>query len=190
MNKIPTLYVRDPKTFRVTEEVHPDCKWVFEEWHDVLVTEKLDGTNIRVVVRNGEAVHVQKRRNPSRQQKKDGIINSWYVSAYKDQPEDRHIFRAVGDTDFSNLPDEEYRCEAIGPSIQGNPLGLKTPRCVILDPEHLPEYNKNIRGNVRLDKESIRNLESVYFPGHPAEGIVFWHRDGRMAKIKRSDFNG
>jgi hypothetical protein len=31
-------------------------------------------------------------------------------------------------------------------------------------------------------------MQSLYSPGHLAEGIVFHHSDGRRAKIKRKDF--
>lgn len=34
----------------------------------------------------------------------------------------------------------------------------------------------------------LKTLDSLYSPGHLAEGIVFHHPDGRRAKIKRKDF--
>ena|SRR5688572_19260046 len=44
-------------------------------------TEKLEGTNIRVILRAGRVVRVEKRRNPSKLQKQQGIIDGWYVDA-------------------------------------------------------------------------------------------------------------
>jgi hypothetical protein len=37
-------------------------------------------------------------------------------------------------------------------------------------------------------REFLATLDSRFAPGHLAEGIVFHHRDGRRAKIKRKDF--
>jgi hypothetical protein len=34
----------------------------------------------------------------------------------------------------------------------------------------------------------LREADSLFSPGHPPEGIVFHHPDGRRAKIKRKDF--
>jgi ATP-dependent RNA circularization protein (DNA/RNA ligase family) len=50
--KIETLYNRDPKTFKVTDEVRLPEFGLVKTW---LVTEKVDGTNVRIVrtVENG-----------------------------------------------------------------------------------------------------------------------------------------
>ena len=52
MNKIPTLFVRDPENMsRVTREVTPGCEWVLAG--EGVATRKWDGTNVLVEVRDG-----------------------------------------------------------------------------------------------------------------------------------------
>ena len=72
------------------------------------------------------------RRNPSEIQKRNGIIDGWYVDADEFGKEDKWIYEAVENTDLSPWPDGEHSCEAVGPSIQGNPLGLAEAHLCIL----------------------------------------------------------
>jgi hypothetical protein len=37
-------------------------------------------------------------------------------------------------------------------------------------------------------QDFLERADSLFSPGHLAEGIVFHHPDGRRAKIKRRDF--
>lgn len=183
MEKIPTIFERDEK-FKVVNKVKEGCEWVFN--NEGKPTEKLDGTNIRITVRNGTVVRVEKRRNPTKVQKKLGIIDGWYIDADNNSPEDRWIFEAVNNTDVSEWPDNEHSCEALGPKIQGNPLNLEKHTCVPFNMD-IPEFS-----DFPLDYNSMRqflaSMESKYCPGTIAEGIVFHHPDGRRAKIKRKDF--
>ncbi|MFD0535790.1 hypothetical protein ACFQY7_20625 [Actinomadura luteofluorescens] len=78
MEKIPTLFERDDR-FRVVDRPRAECAWVFEGAGTG--TEKLDGTNVRLTVRSGLLVRVEKRRNPSKAQKQQGIVDGWYVDA-------------------------------------------------------------------------------------------------------------
>ena len=89
---------------------------------------------------------------------------------------------------MSGWPDGEHSAEAVGPHVQGNPLGLTVHRCVPFNLE-IPEY-ENVPRNFDSLKAFLSTLESKYAPGHLAEGIVFHHPDGRRAKIKRKDFAG
>lgn len=183
MEKIPTLFERDDH-FRVVDRPRIECAWVFNG--EGTPTEKLDGTNIRLTVRAGQLVRVEKRRNPSKIQKQQGIVNGWYADADSYSAEDKWILAAARDTDVAGWPDGEHPCEALGPSIQGNPLGLATHLCVPFNLE-APVYQDVPRryGDLR---DFLATLESRFAPGHLAEGIVFHHPDGRRAKIKRKDF--
>ncbi|HEU4539369.1 MAG TPA: hypothetical protein VFS00_34860, partial [Polyangiaceae bacterium] len=92
----------------------------------------------------------------------------------------------VKGTDLRDWPDGEHAAEALGPSVQGNPLGLATHLCVPFNLrapvyEHVPRTYEGLR-------QLLARLESRYAPGRLAEGIVFHHPDGRRAKIKRKDF--
>ncbi len=183
MEKIPTVFDRD-RNFRVTDKVREGCEWVFEG--EGTPTEKLDGTNVRLTIRNGAVVRVEKRRNPSKVQKQKGIKDGWYVDADEFGPDDKWIFEAVRGTDVSDWPDGEHSCEALGPMIQGNPLGLEHHLCVPFNMT-IPIYT-NVPRSYKGLRDLLQQLESRYSPGHLAEGIVFHHPDGRRAKIKRKDF--
>lgn len=183
MKKIPTLFMRNEK-FKVTPEVKTECRWVVDG--EGIATEKLDGTNVRLTVKGGEVIHIEKRRNPTKDEKAQGVEPS-YTDAHRDDSLDKHIFKAADNTDVSDWPDGKYECEAVGPKIQGNPLELETPRCYPFKfrPVLLPDAPRTFDEI----KEYLRNLDSRYRPSHLAEGIVFHHPDGRMAKIKRRDFD-
>ena len=183
MKKMPTIFERGTN-FKVIDKIHAGCEWVFIGAG--LATEKVDGTNVRLTIRAGGCVRVEKRRNPTRVQKKQGIIDGWYVDADECDPGDKWIFEAVKSTDVENWPDGEHSCEAMGPKIQGNPLGLENHICVPFNLE-IPTYDEIPRSYNELAKVLVE-LESKYSPEHFAEGIVFHHPDGRRAKIKRTDF--
>ena len=185
MEKIPTIFDRGDG-FKVTNQHRKGCEWVFAG--EGRATEKVDGTNVRITVRAGRVVRVEKRRNPSKIQKQQGIVDGWYVDADEFSKEDKWIFAAVKGTDVASWPDGEHSAEALGPNIQGNVLGLEKNLCVPFNLE-IPVYEVAPRTFDGL-KQYLTQLESLFSPGHLAEGIVFHHPDGRRAKIKRKDFTG
>ena len=183
MQKIPTLFDRDDD-FRVTDRVRVGCEWVLAG--EGTATEKLDGTNVRLTLRGGRVVRVEKRRNPTKLQKKQGVVDGWYVEAQEGAAEEKWIFEAVANTDTTGWPDGEHPAEALGPRIQGNPLELDSHVCVPFDLS-VPTYDDMPRTFDGL-RQALGELESRFRPGTVAEGIVFHHPDGRRAKIKRKDF--
>jgi hypothetical protein len=183
MEKIPTLFERD-EHFHVVDKPRAECGWVFSG--EGTPTEKLDGSNVRLTVRSGQLVRVEKRRNPSKLHKQQGIIDGWYADADEAAAEDKWLVAAARKTDVSGWPDGEHPCEALGPRLQGNPLGLPDQLCVPFNFE-APAYDAVPRGYDGL-RDFLAGLESKFAPGHLAEGIVFHHPDGRRAKIKRKDF--
>lgn len=180
MNKIPTLFVRDPNNMsRVTREVTPGCEWVLAG--EGCATRKWDGTNVRVTVSHGCAMNLEKRRNPTREEKAAGA-EPGYVLASRDDPSDKHIFAAADATDYLKWPDGAWSCEAIGPKIQGGADGEDWRLVPFSLPGYaeqaaLAEFMPRTWGNIR----DILNASGW-------EGIVWHHPDGRMAKIKRRDF--
>lgn len=183
MEKIPTIFDRG-ENFKVINKVREGCEWVLAG--EGAATEKVDGMNVRLTIRAGRCVRVEKRRNPTKVQKKQGIIDGWYVDADEYGQEDKWIFEAVKSTEVEGWPDGEHSCEALGPKIQGNPLGLEKHVCVPFNLE-IPAFDEIPRSFGGLEK-ALAELESKYSPEHLAEGIVFHHPDGRRAKIKRKDF--
>jgi hypothetical protein len=175
MEKIPTLFLRDPGNMsRVTREVDPAAAWVLAG--EGTPTVKRDGTNVRVVVRDGRLRQVWKRRNPTREEKAAGA-EPGYVGCLADDPGNKHTLAAVAATDFVVWPDGEWPCEALGPKIQGGVEG-GGPRLYPFSwaPERLPDCERTFDGIRAL-------LERL-----PVEGVVWHHPDGRMAKLKRRDF--
>lgn len=185
MEKIPTIFERGDD-FKVVNRPRAGCDWVFAG--EGMATEKLDGTNIRLTVRSGQVVRVEKRRNPSKVQKQQGIVDGWYVDADEYGKDDKWIYEAVRATDVTGWPEGEHSAEALGPSIQGNVLGLDRHICVPFNLE-IPVFADVPRSYDQL-REYLSALESKFSPGNLAEGIVFHHPDGRRAKIKRKDFAG
>jgi hypothetical protein len=141
---------------------------------------------VRITLRAGHAVRIEKRRNPTKLQKQQGVIDGWYVDADEHSKEDKWIFEAVRGTEVHGWPDGEHSVEAVGPHIQGNALGLTKHLCIPFNLE-IPAY-ENVPRTYDGLKRMLENLESRFSPGHLAEGIVFHHPDGRRAKIKRKDF--
>ncbi len=178
MDKIPTLFLRNPERMQlVTHEVNPDAAWVLEGYGTPTV--KKDGTNIRVTVAAGQCTLVEKRRNPTREEKASGA-EPGYVEAHRDDPADKHIFAAVDATHFYDWPNGAHPCEALGPKIQG---GVESP-LPCLYAFSIPHYVYALTDNPRTFEE-MRD----YLATHPIEGIV-WHDRlrHRYAKIKRRDF--
>lgn len=187
MQKIPTLFKRNWDTGRIT-----NSRIVSEEsLEGAVATEKLDGTNVRVTIRNGVPVRLEKRRNPTKPQKGLGIIDPWYVDANPNAPEDKHIFESVDNTDMSSIPDGEWSAEALGPKIQGNPLGLDTHILIFFS---VPEVRQRMEIDVSsLEFQSLRELlptlRSSISPTKRVEGLVWWSPRGEpVAKIKLKDF--
>ncbi len=177
MEKIPTLFVRNPENMKlVTRDINPDAAWVFTA--NVVPTVKKDGTNIRVTVQDNECVHVEKRRNPTREEKAAGA-EPGYVDASRDDPQDKHIFAAVDATDFSSFIDGMWPCEALGPKIQG---GIESD-ISCLYPFWL---NPIVLSHVALNYDAIK----AFLEEHPIEGIVWQDvHHYRAVKVKRRDFN-
>src|SRR5258708_2244292 len=178
MEKIPTLFLRNPANMKfVTREVNPEAVWVFEGNSNP--TRKRDGTNIRITIQNGEWTLIEKRRNPTREEKAIGA-EPGYIDAHPYDPADKHIFAAVDAENFHNWPDGMWPCEALGPKIQG---GVESSVPVL--------YPFSFRASRLLDFPTIVTFDNIrdYLEIHPIEGIV-WHDPmlHRMAKIKRRDF--
>lgn len=183
MKKIPTIFVRDfsKRPCLVTTEVTPGCEWVFEG--EGVATRKWDGTC--VLIREGKMYaryDCKKGRTPPEgfepcEEAPDPNTGHWpgWI-AVEGQPQYKWHREALGVRSVEPLPDGTY--ELLGPKINGNPD--KAPSHILIrhgnpQPQPQPE-DRSFEGIKAL-------LNELLF-----EGIVFHHEDGRMAKIKRSDF--
>ncbi len=185
MRKIPTIFKRDENNGgKITNEyvIEPELFLI------ATATEKLDGMNVRVTVRNHTPVRMEKRRNPSKLEKVKGIMEPWYTDT-SESAEDKWLRDALANTDFSNVPDGEWSGEAIGPNIQGNPLNLPTNRIVFFTLGQCPVF-ENVPTTFDELKEWLPKQKSKYGVDCGIEGIV-WHISvGPVMKIKTKDFTG
>ena len=185
MRKIKTIFDRDWTGNRSVINKYVD-DFSPEMLKDAKATEKLDGTNVRVTVRNHTVVRIEKRRNPDKIQKHKGIEEPWYIDASQ-FTEDKWINDAVANTDFSTIPDGEWSGEIIGKNIQGNPLNLENNRVVFFSLGQAPVFE-----NVPTDYEGLKNWlpiqKSKYGNNCGIEGIIFHCPNGDMYKIKVKDF--
>lgn len=188
MRKIKTIFDRDWEGSRkvidkYVEGFTPDLL------NGAIATEKLDGTNIRVTIRNGEVMRVEKRRNPDKIQKQKGITEPWYIDASPYEAGDKWIYDAVKNTDVSKLPDGEWSGEALGKNIQGNELKLDNNRVVFFTLNQAPIF-ENVPINYEGLKAWLPTQKSKYGNDCGIEGIVWHCPNGDMFKIKVKDFLG
>lgn len=179
MEKIISLFQRNYEGDRlVRDEVVPGAEWV--QAGEGMATVKWDGTSC--MVRDG-TLYKRYDAKPGRRPPPHGFelsgesdpvtgrVQGWVPVG--DWPEDRWHREAFTDRS-SALADGTY--ELIGPKVQGNPHGAALHRLIPHGNEELPDAPRDYAG--------IR----AYLAGHPIEGIVWHHPDGRMVKIKARDF--
>ena len=189
MKKIRTIFDRNWETDRKINSKLIVTDFNFE---DSIATEKLDGMNVRITVRNETVVRVEKRRNPNKTQKQNGIQDPWYVDAIASDKADSYIFEAVENTDLSGIPDGEWSAEALGEKIQGNPLNLIGHTLFIFSLSSWKE--RVIYKDVPIEFEELKDWlpkqKSIFGNDCGIEGIV-WHnqKTGEMCKIKAKDFS-
>ena len=188
MPKIHSPFIREmiDGFYVVTPKIDEDYKWVFEE-EGVMAVEKLDGTNVSIVVEDGTITHIYNRttRIPFFNKGKSWIVQG-ILESY--------------DRGYCNLTDGQYFGELIGPKVQGNPYKLDRHMWIPFQTygqKHLRykswgQYPKDFKAISEWFKTDIFSLFSrrhnseheKMFP----EGIVFTHPDGRMAKLRRDMF--
>lgn len=191
MPKLESPFVRKEinGNYVVTSEVTPGFEWVFED-DSVIAIEKLDGTNVSIVIKEGQVVSIWNRTEKiSNFHKHKTFIMKGLLESF-----DRGY--------FDELADGQHFGELIGPKVNGNPYHLT---------EHLwipfQTYAKNHLAYKSWGKypktfEAIStwfkdNLFSLFLlkreirkddPRHFVEGVIFMHPDGRMAKLRKDMF--
>lgn len=175
MKKIQTLFERNPENMKyVLPTVRECCAWVTAG--EGIATVKFDGTCCLIqsgTLYRRHALKEGKSRPPGwfhwskDPDQKSG--HGWVP--VNDSPNDwQH--REVIDLAYK-LTDGTY--ELVGPKIQRNP-------------HHLEQYTLKKHGSVEIDfpvtYDEIKTALATLFE----EGVVWHHPDGRMAKIKRTDF--
>jgi len=176
MKKIPSLFARNHETNGlVRNEITPGCEWVIAG--EGIATRKYDGACCmfragvfykRRTLRLGDRAPVD--FEPATEfDLATGLQQGW-VPVSPDAPEDCY-FREVA---LEPLPDGTY--ELCGPMIQSNPEKF--------DVRVLVPHGKDFLSYCPRDFRGLMD----YLRGRDIEGVVWWHPDGRMAKLKGTDF--
>ncbi|ACU61350.1 RNA ligase 1 family protein [Chitinophaga pinensis] len=167
--------------FLATKEVTPGCEWVVAG--EGKATRKWDGTAVlkegAELFRRYDAKHGKTPPDGFRPcQDPDPITGHWpgWVPVDPHNPADKYICEAFGISQSDCIMDGTY--EAIGPKINGNREKGNHHRMVRHGSHVFPEVPRDYDGLKRWFEEVNANCE----------GIVFHHPDGRMCKVKRSDF--
>jgi len=190
MKKITTLYKKDVNNLsRVIKEVNPENEWVFGS--DVIATQKFDGSAcmIKDCILYKRYDAKKGREKPEYGipcQEEDPITGHqpYWVLCYKRKPEDKYFCEA-----FEAMVDEDKKLPACFDSLDGTYelCGEKVEG----NPEHIKGHKLLKHGSVVLDISdySFEGLKAYLSnPLNDIEGIVFHHTDGRMCKIRKSDF--
>ena len=188
MQKTPSVFLRDftlPGN-PLTRQVNPEAQWVIDG--EGVATRKYDGTCVmlddqgrwwaRREVKPGKPTPANFRRVDG--DDTTGKVMGWEPIEQSGWAKFHAEVLASGVTYGGGLPGTY---ELVGPRINGNPERLPEHRLIrhadaeqILWPRSDRTYDR------------IRGLVLDLHAGHGWEGIVFHHPDGRMAKIKASDF--
>lgn len=183
MNKIKTIFERDWNGNRkVIDQLIVDF-----DFSSAIATEKVNGTNVRLTVRNHTLVRLEKRRNPDKIQKQKGIEEPWYVDADEFDSADKYMWQAVKNTDLLTIEDGEWSGEVIGPDIQGNPLKLEKNFVLLFTCGQAPIF-ENVPTDYTELKEWLPKQKSKAGKDCGIEGIVWHGKNGEMVKIKCKDF--
>jgi hypothetical protein len=184
MKKIISLFARNYNgDYKVRNEVVAGAEWVVNG--EGQATVKHDG--VAVLIRSGVAF-TRYDNKPGRTaptgffpaQDPDpvtGRVPGWVPT---DGTQSKYIREAVENAVAKypeGIPDGTY--EACGPKI-GTRHGS--------NPEGLTEHTLFAHGSEVLDCPRTFDELMVYLKDRPIEGIVWHHVDGRMVKVKKSDF--
>lgn len=190
MPKLESPYVRkinEKGDYVVTPEITPGAEWVFNgSPEEVLATEKLDGTDVSIVIENGMITSVWNRteRIPFFNKGKHFIVEGVYEAYLRG---------------YCELPDGQYFGEVIGPKLNGNPYKLEKHLWVPFETycrdklsyESFHKYPKTFEG---LNKWFLTEIDeggifSLFMRKRgikqKPEGIVFHNiKTGQMYKLR------
>lgn len=201
MLKLESPFVRKlvGKKYLVTPDINPGYEWVFDDT-TVLAIEKLDGTNVSIVIEDGIVKQIWNRKNRI-------LTNGIPTSLNAGQ---KYIVEGVLtaiEKHYCNLSDGQHFGEVIGPKFgrahEGGANPYKLDQHIWIpfktySKEHLAykSWGKYPKDFDTISKWFESNLMPLYFlrkhgkdaPNQYVEGIVFTHPDGRMAKLRRDMF--
>lgn len=175
-----------------TPEIEPGYEWVFTE-PGVKAVDKLHGTNICLVFDDGKLLHVDNRSTR--------ILESPEIRLGLPTSLSRVLQGVLVAFERGWLPKDikgRIYGELVGPTINGNLHRLDKHHFVPFDYLKASHHWKSwARGDYPKDYQTIKDwfkeLPSLFAKKIAkqdvlAEGLVFHHLDGRMAKLRRDMF--
>jgi len=176
----------------VTPEITPGCEWVFED-PAVRAVDKLHGTNI--------CVHFNKGIISSIDNRDTRVVINPFISLYLPRNIIQMMAGIINSMEKGWISDIETGSvygELIAPKINGNLHQVDRPYFVPFDFLYEKCHWKSwIRGQYPKTFESMsewfKEMPSLFTTDRIkklrlAEGVVFTHPDGRMAKLRRDMF--
>ena len=188
--KLRSPFIRQTinNNYIVTPEIDEDYKWVFED--GVRAVDKLDGMNILVRIKDGKIHRIFNRTYEK------FIFNVAQTSL------EGFIMEGIAHTiqrGWLNFEDGDYYGELIGKRINTNRHQLKNhlfvPFNYLKEKCHWHSWEQNkYPKTFEAISEWFKELPSLFnarlkLPEIKAEGLVFYHPDGRMVKLRRSMFD-
>lgn len=200
MPKLESPFVREiiNGNYIVTPKTAKGYEWVFED-PEVRAVEKLDGTNVSIIIEGGKITRVFNRTadipffNKGKGWIIQGILNSF-------------------ERGYCDLTDGQYFGELIGPKVGGamegkahgegnvNPYKLEENlwipfKTYAWDKLHYKSWGKYPKTFDSISEWFRTGLLSLFMMRREkgettqmAEGVVFTHPDGRLAKLRRDMF--
>lgn len=190
MPKIECPFVREVVSagigsdYVVTPKINPGYEWVFED-PAVRAIEKLHGTNVSIVVEDGQIKSFWNRTerlpffNKGKKFITEGLLESH-------------------ERGYCELEDGQWFGELIGPKVNGNPYKLDKHlwipfKTYAWEKLHYTSWGKYPKTYEALSSWFEKDIFSIFYRKHHQEvkfpeGIVFTHPDGRMAKLRRDMF--
>jgi len=194
MPKLESPYKREQrqvtssKYYVVKDEIDIDHMWVFED-PEVYAMEKLDGTNVSVIMEKGEILEVWNRKNKTYQEK------TW-IEGFD------HIKLGIENSleYITSLPDGQHFGELIGIGVQKNPMDIPDKKWISFNTfgkdNLVYDEWKNVEKNFSAISDFMKNLKSKYYAlNHDgkeeyAEGIVLYRPStGERAKLRRDMYD-
>lgn len=208
MPKLQSPFIREVVNgvYVCTPRIDERYRWAFTQEAEAI--EKLDGTNVSILVKDGKIISIYNRKNLIEPWKKG---NKRFVEGILESIE-------KGIIDVEKLEDGQYFGELIGESVNGNPYRIKGHIWLPLSylREHLrfkfwDELVLDLKG--KSDEEIYKKVSQVFeglwslykrklgfektpvnrnvsFEGMAAEGIVFYRKGtDEMCKLRRDMFD-
>jgi hypothetical protein len=192
MNKIPLIFKRSSNGF-CTDEINPLTQWINKEISTPV--RKWDGTCMMFDGKEWFA----RRQYSSR----SSIPSEFILVEYDEKTGKSFGWEPVENSSFIKLwklaiAEKPYHCtlfgcdddyekgtyELMGPKINGNPENLAEHRL-------MPHKQSPTIGNLSIlePHELTYNMLYNQFMHMPFEGVIFYTKDGKKAKLRRKDFD-